>query len=51
MRKFAYPTFELIEKNYGKLKDKKPGFKNICVSTRASHPGRRSAARPPRRHA
>ncbi len=27
----AYPTFELIEKNYQKLKDKKPGFKNICV--------------------
>jgi predicted TIM-barrel fold metal-dependent hydrolase len=27
----AYPTFELIEKTYQKLKDKKPGFKNICV--------------------
>src|SRR5712692_8472003 len=27
----AYPTFELIEKNYRKLKDKKPGFKNVCV--------------------
>jgi predicted TIM-barrel fold metal-dependent hydrolase len=27
----AYPTFELIEKNYRKLKDKKPGFNNICV--------------------
>src|SRR5882672_1779656 len=27
----AYPTFELIEKNYRKLKDSKPGFKNICV--------------------
>jgi uncharacterized protein len=27
----AYPTFELIEKNYQKLKHKKPGFKNICV--------------------
>src|SRR2546426_4077441 len=27
----AYPTFELIEKNYQKLKDKKPGFNNICV--------------------
>jgi uncharacterized protein len=27
----AYPTFELIEKNYRKLKSKKPGFNNICV--------------------
>src|SRR5437867_4896873 len=27
----AYPTFELIEKNYQKLKGRKPGFKNICV--------------------
>src|SRR6266498_4368168 len=27
----AYPTFELIEKAYQKLKDRKPGFKNICV--------------------
>jgi uncharacterized protein len=27
----AYPTFELIEKNYQKLKNKKPGFNNICV--------------------
>ena len=27
----AYPTFELIEKHYQKLKDTKPGFKNICV--------------------
>jgi hypothetical protein len=27
----AYPTFELIQKNYEKLKDKKPGFNNICV--------------------
>jgi hypothetical protein len=27
----AYPTFELIEKNYRKLRDKKPGFNNICV--------------------
>jgi hypothetical protein len=27
----AYPTFELIQKNYGKLKDRKPGFNNICV--------------------
>lgn len=27
----AYPTFALIEKHYQKLKDKKPGFKNICV--------------------
>jgi hypothetical protein len=27
----AYPTFELIQKNYEKLKDKRPGFNNICV--------------------
>ncbi|MBM3727488.1 MAG: hypothetical protein FJW40_18955 [Acidobacteria bacterium] len=27
----AYPTFELIQKNYRKLKSKKPGFNNICV--------------------
>src|SRR6058998_2936643 len=27
----AYPTFELIQKNYSKLKEKKPGFNNICV--------------------
>jgi hypothetical protein len=27
----AYPTFELIEKNYRKLKAKKPGYNNICV--------------------
>jgi hypothetical protein len=27
----AYPTFELIQKNYDKLKGKKPGFNNICV--------------------
>src|SRR5260370_10684137 len=27
----AYPTFELIQKHYQKQKDKKPGFKNICV--------------------
>ncbi len=27
----AYPSFELIEKNYQTLKDKKPGLKNICV--------------------
>ena len=27
----AYPTFELIQKNYERLKDKKPGFNNICV--------------------
>ena len=27
----AYPTFELIEKNYRTLRDRKPGFKNICV--------------------
>jgi hypothetical protein len=27
----AYPTFELIQKNYGRLKSRKPGFNNICV--------------------
>jgi len=27
----AYPTFELIEKTYQKVKASKPGFKNICV--------------------
>ena len=27
----AYPSFELIEKNYQKLKERKPGFRNICV--------------------
>jgi hypothetical protein len=27
----AYPTFELIQKNYEKIKDRRPGFKNICV--------------------
>ena len=27
----AYPTFELIEQNYRKLRDLKPGCKNICV--------------------
>jgi hypothetical protein len=27
----AYPTFALIEKLYQKVKDQKPGFKNICV--------------------
>jgi len=27
----AYPTFELIQKNYQKLKNKKPGYNNICV--------------------
>src|SRR2546425_4277658 len=27
----AYPTFELIQKNYQRLKDTKPGFNNICV--------------------
>jgi hypothetical protein len=27
----AYPTFELIQKNYEKLKGRKPGFNNICV--------------------
>src|SRR5215831_7771140 len=27
----AYPTFELIQKNYEKLKGRKHGFNNICV--------------------
>jgi len=27
----AYPTFELIDKNYQKLKGEKPGYNNICV--------------------
>jgi len=29
--KVAYPTFELIQKNYERLKARKPGFNNICV--------------------
>jgi hypothetical protein len=27
----AYPTFELIQKTYDKIKGKRPGFNNICV--------------------
>jgi hypothetical protein len=27
----AYPTFELIQKHYDRIKGKKPGFNNICV--------------------
>ena len=27
----AYPTFELIEQNYARLRNSKPGFNNICV--------------------
>ncbi len=27
----TYPTFELIEKNYQRLRATKPGFRNICV--------------------
>src|SRR5262249_18034196 len=27
----AYPTFELIQENYDRLKAKKPGFNTICV--------------------
>lgn len=27
----AYPTFELIQRNYERLKARKPGFNNICV--------------------
>jgi hypothetical protein len=46
--KVAYPTFELIQKNYDKLKGRKPGFNNICVhkglapgppDPRRGHPG------------
>ena len=44
----AYPTFELIQKNYEKLKARRPGFNNICVhkglapgppDPRRGHPG------------
>lgn len=44
----AYPTFELIQKNYERLKDKKPGLRNICAhkglapgppDPRRGHPG------------
>src|SRR6185436_9863667 len=27
----AYPTFDLIQKNYERIKNRKPGFNNICV--------------------
>ncbi len=27
----AYPSFELIERHYARLRDTKPGFNNICV--------------------
>lgn len=27
----AYPTFELIQKNYERIKERRPGFNNICV--------------------
>src|SRR5438876_864598 len=27
----AYPTFELIQKNFERIKNRKPGFNNICV--------------------
>ena len=37
----AYPTFELIEKNYRKLKDKKPGF-NKSVSIKDWRPARQT---------
>ena len=45
----AYPTFELIEKNYRKLKSKKPGFNNICVHKGLGAGSAGSAARPSRR--
>ncbi len=44
----AYPTFELIQKSYDKLKSRRPGFNNICVhkglapgppDPRRGHPG------------
>ena len=44
----AYPTFELIQKHAEKLKDRRPGFHNICVhkglapgppDPRTGHPG------------
>jgi hypothetical protein len=44
----AYPTFELIQKNYERIKARKPGFNNICVhkglapgppDPRRGHPG------------
>ena len=44
----AYPTFELIQKNYAQQKAKKPGYNNICVhkglapgppDPRRGHPG------------
>ena len=44
----AYPTFELIQKNYERLRATKPGFNNICVhkglapgppDPRRGHPG------------
>ncbi len=27
----AYPTFELIQRNFERIRDEKPGFNNICV--------------------
>lgn len=27
----AYPTFELIQKNYERIRQRRPGFNNICV--------------------
>ncbi len=44
----AYPTFELIQKHYERIKSRKPGFNNICVhkglapgppDPRTGHPG------------
>jgi len=44
----AYPTFELIQKYYERMKDRRPGFNNICVhkglapgppDPRTGHPG------------
>jgi hypothetical protein len=44
----AYPTFELIQKYYERIKDRRPGFNNICVhkglapgppDPRTGHPG------------
>ena len=47
----AYPTFELIEKNYRKLKSKKPGFNNICVHKGLAPGPPDPRARPSRRSA
>ena len=42
----AYPTFDLIQKNYEKLKANRPGFNNICVH-KGLAPGRPDPKRGP----